>query len=85
MSEIPELRERISQRLEVMMDNPKLPITKTALVKIFFDSAKNPNTVEAARPKLYELMRRVQWSDDTDQKRNEELSQLMEESQSAYT
>lgn len=61
------------------MENPKLPLTKTALVKIFFDNAKNPSTVEASRSKLYELMRKVQWSDNIDAKRNEELSQLMEE------
>lgn len=63
----------------MVIENPDLPITKTALVKIFFDSAKNPSTVEASRSKLYELMRRVQWSDNTDAKRNEELSLLMEE------
>ena len=63
----------------MVIENPDLPITKTALVKIFFDSAKKPSTVEACRSKLYELMRKVQWSDNTDAKRNEELSLLMEE------
>lgn len=74
-TEIAELRDRIITRINVLLDNPALPLTKTALVKLLFDNAKHPLTVEASRGKLYEIMRKVQWENGAaDSKRDQALS-----------
>ena len=38
--DVAEIRKRIEERIEVILANPSLPLTKSSIIKTLFDTAK---------------------------------------------
>lgn len=63
--DVEDIRKRIEERIDIILANPNLPMTKSTIIKTIFDTAKKQNTLEKPRTKLYALIKN-QMNDKTE-------------------